>query len=95
MEKWDHHPSSWHECFLDSNTSNRLTIMTTQTYLRRFALSIAMLLTTTVLHAQAELDININKNGGGSAWYGNPIIWIVAAAVFILLLVALLRGSKK
>jgi hypothetical protein len=26
-------------------------------------------------------------------WYTNPIVWIIGAAVFILLLVALLRGG--
>lgn len=28
-----------------------------------------------------------------SEWYTNPIVWVVGAAVFILLLVALLRGG--
>lgn len=30
---------------------------------------------------------------GGSNWYTNPIVWIVGAAIFILLLVALLRSG--
>ena len=37
-------------------------------------------------------DINISANDA-DAWYTQPWIWIVGAAVFILLLVALLRGS--
>ena len=41
---------------------------------------------------KAEIDVNINKDGGGS-WYASPFVWIVGAAVFILLLVALTRGS--
>lgn len=31
---------------------------------------------------------------GGSNWYTNPIVWIVGAAIFILLLVALLRSGS-
>lgn len=30
-----------------------------------------------------------------STWYTSPIVWIVGAAVFILLLVALLRGGSN
>lgn len=40
----------------------------------------------------ADINVDINK-GGGSNWYAQPWVWIVGAAVFILLLVALLRGS--
>ena len=41
-----------------------------------------------------KIDVDINKGGGGG-WYTNPIVWIVGAAVFILLLVALLRGNSS
>lgn len=40
-----------------------------------------------------DVDINVNKEGGN--WYTQPWVWIVGGAVFILLLVALLRGSGK
>jgi hypothetical protein len=39
-----------------------------------------------------DINVDINK-GGGAAWYTSPWVWIVGAAVFILLLVALLRGN--
>ena len=42
----------------------------------------------------AKIDVDINKNDGGT-WYTNPVVWIVGAAVFILLLVALLRGNNS
>ena len=42
----------------------------------------------------AKVDINVHKDNGGT-WYTNPIVWIVGAAVFILLLVALLRGGNN
>ncbi len=43
---------------------------------------------------KAEIDVNINK-GGGDNWYASPWVWIVGAAIFILLLVALLRGNSS
>ena len=58
-------------------------------------LSIAMLFASAVVRAQADVNVNITKDSGGGGWYTNPIIWIVGAAIFILLLVALLRGGKK
>jgi hypothetical protein len=42
----------------------------------------------------AKVDVDIHKDGG-SAWYTNPVVWIIGAAVFILLLVALLRGNNS
>ena len=42
----------------------------------------------------ARIEKDIDKNDG-SSWYSNPIIWIVGAAVFTLLLVALLRGNNS
>lgn len=41
----------------------------------------------------ADINVDINRDGGGT-WYTQPWIWIVGAAVFILLLVALLRGGN-
>jgi len=42
-----------------------------------------------------SVDININKDTDGGNWYTSPWIWIVVAAVFILLLVALTRGGGR
>lgn len=42
----------------------------------------------------AKLDVNVNTNEGGN-WYASPVVWIVGAAVFILLLVALTRGGGR
>ncbi len=57
---------------------------------------IAALFGTMVALAQdgdKKVDINVNSNGG--AWYTSPWVWVVGAAVFILLLVALTRGSGR
>lgn len=49
-----------------------------------------------ILAFAQEKDININVSGGKStAWYATPWVWVVGAAVFILLLVALTRGSGR
>jgi len=43
-----------------------------------------------------KVDININtKSDGGNNVFMQPWVWIVGGAVFILLLVALLRGKKS
>ncbi len=42
----------------------------------------------------ADLNVNINKDSGGD-WYAQPWVWIVGGALFILLLVALLRGGRS
>ena len=39
-----------------------------------------------------DVDISVKKE---SAWYQNPVVWVIGGAVFILLLVALLRGGEK
>lgn len=53
-----------------------------------------MLLFALKLFAQdkkVDVDINVGKQ---SQWYTQPWVWVVGGAVFILLLVALLRGRK-
>jgi hypothetical protein len=40
-----------------------------------------------------DIDVDINKNEDD--WLARPWVWVVGAAVFILILVALLRGGKK
>lgn len=49
---------------------------------------------TTALWAQdGGADVNIKVTKESSTWYTQPWVWIVGGAVFILLLVALLRGG--
>ena len=38
-----------------------------------------------------DVDINLNK---GNTWYQQPWVWIVGGAIFILLLVGMLKGKK-
>ena len=39
-----------------------------------------------------DVDINVKKE---NEWYQNPVVWVIGVAVFILLLVALLRGGQR
>jgi hypothetical protein len=41
-----------------------------------------------------QVDINVNTNKGNNFW-GSPWVWVIGAAVFILLLVAILRGGGR
>ena len=43
---------------------------------------------TTTTSSNTRIDMN-----EGGAWYTSPWVWVAGAAVFILLLVALLRGG--
>ena len=70
--------------------------MVINTFARLTAIIVAMLFSV-VMYAQetggADVDVNINKKGGD--WYTQLWVWIVGGAVFILLLVALLRGGGR
>lgn len=55
----------------------------------------AVLFSSTLVLAQETKDVNINLNTKGSNWYASPWIWVVGAAVFILLLVALTRSGRR
>ena len=51
----------------------------------------------TIAFAQdKKVDVSIGTNNGGSGnWYAQPWVWIVGGAVFLLLLVALMRGNSN
>ena len=48
-----------------------------------------------VILAQEKTEVDINVNKKDSSWYGQPWVWIVGAAVFIIIIVALLRGGSS
>jgi hypothetical protein len=54
-------------------------------------LSLFLLSAILSLYTFAQLKVEIKKE---SQWYASPIAWVIGAAVFILLLVAILRGRK-
>ncbi len=40
-----------------------------------------------------KIDVDIDADGGG--FFASPWVWVVGVAVFILLLVALMRGGGR
>ena len=66
--------------------------------MKKAYLTLLSVLTSILLFAQektTKVDVDINKGNGGSNWYASPWVWIVGAAVFILLLVALTSGGSR
>ena len=55
---------------------------------------LALVLPLINLAQDKKIDIDINKKDS-SQWYTQPWVWIVGGAIFILLLVALLRGGRR
>ena len=63
---------------------------------RVIALLLLCLHTIRVTAQEKSTEINVDINGGGEpAWYTSPWVWIIGAVVFILLLLALLRGTER
>ena len=60
---------------------------------KRSLLAIVSVFITALAMAQDKVDVNINAKD--SSWYASPWVWVVGAAVFILLLVALTRGGRR
>ena len=62
----------------------------------KLVLAIMLSLSAVLAFAQdkgVDIDINVKKE---SEWYQQPWVWVVGAAVFILLLAAILRsGTSK
>ena len=57
---------------------------------------VAALLSVLTFAQEKGTDVNVDINkDGGSNWYASPWVWVIGAAVFILLLVALTRGGRK
>ena len=66
--------------------------------MKKLTSSLTMLLLSAILIAQektTDVDININKDKGGSSIWGSPILWVVGAAVFIIILVAVSRSGSR
>lgn len=54
-----------------------------------------LLFSQSILWAQEKsIDVNLNVDKGGNDWYAEPWVMVVGGAVFIIIIVALLRGKK-
>lgn len=65
-------------------------------FISKFLMALSALFISAITFAQekAELDVNVNTDSGGG-FFASPWVWVVGIAVFILLLVALLRGGSR
>jgi cell division protein FtsW (lipid II flippase) len=62
---------------------------------RKITFLLALLAINVITFAQdKKLDVDISTDNKSDSFMMNPIVWIVGGAVFILLLVALLRNKK-
>ena len=59
------------------------------------AISIFFFFQTLVWAQEKKLDVDISVNKKGNEWYEQPWVWVAGGAVFILILVAILRGRGK
>ena len=64
-------------------------------YFQKLMMMVASFFAGVMVFAQdKKVDINISTNKNNGFW-GSPWMWVVGAAVFILLLVAILRGGSR
>lgn len=63
--------------------------------MKKICLFFLSALSGTLLLAQDAKKVDINISTKSDNWYASPWVWVVGAAVFILLLVALARGGRK
>lgn len=55
------------------------------------------LLTSVRVFAQSvpdKVDVDINTDGG-TVWYGQPWVWAIGVAIFIVIIVAITRNNKN
>ncbi len=67
------------------------------TAFKNFLAILVLCMYQTIAFAQdkkVDVDITTDKGSGGN-WYAQPWVWIVGGAVFLLLLVALMRSNSN
>jgi hypothetical protein len=77
---------------------NKFTFNTFSRFRGRAVLTFLALFMSVISFAQdggGTVDVNIKSDSGGGGFMASPWVWVVGAAVFILLLVALLRGGSR
>lgn len=50
---------------------------------------------STTTTTEKKTSVSVNDSTGANTWYTSPWVWVVGAAVFILLLVALLSNRGR
>jgi hypothetical protein len=63
---------------------------------RRLSMLLTSLLVSFICFAQdKKVDIDVNTKSGDDNFFMRPWVWVVGGAVFLLLLVALLRNNSN
>jgi hypothetical protein len=63
---------------------------------KNFVAILMLCMLQTIAFAQdKKVDVDISTDKGGGDWYAQPWVWIVGGAVFLLLLVALMRNNSN
>jgi hypothetical protein len=66
--------------------------------MKKATMSLMTIFISMVLWAQektTDVNIDVNKDTTTANWYASPWVWVVGAAVFIILLVALTSGGRS
>ncbi|MBA2248724.1 MAG: hypothetical protein H0W12_00870 [Chitinophagaceae bacterium] len=58
-------------------------------------IAVLCIMQTVVFAQDKSADLNVNVTKGGGNWYASPWVWVIGGAIFLLLLVALLRGNSN
>lgn len=72
----------------------RISSLAAQPWGKKFLMLCTSIFLSVMTFAQdkkIDVDINTGKDSGG--FFTSPAVWVIGGAVFILLLVALMRGS--
>ena len=71
-------------------------LVAAQSWVRKCMMLITSMFVALLSFAQdkkIDVDISTDKGGGGS-FFASPVVWVIGVAVFILLLVALMRSNS-
>ena len=68
----------------------RKSILSLAVILSTFALSVS----TFAQSAPDKVEVDVNAGGDG-VWYGQPWVWVVGIAVFIVIIVAITRNNNS
>lgn len=70
-------------------------LLDARSFAQKLLLIITSTLIATVTFAQDKKEIDVNVSTHKDNFWGQPWVWVVGAAIFILLLVAILRGGRR
>ncbi|HLF52232.1 hypothetical protein [Flavobacterium sp.] len=71
-------------------------LLNTKGISKKYLAIAALFFSQSMLWAQDKtVDVNLNIDKGGDEWYAQPWMWVVGGAVFLIIIVALVRGKSS